>query len=139
MEFNDKVRHIILALREMAFDQDIDQFCAVLKERALELNIHYSILLKLVFDKNYLVLALNPQISNIDARIDVLQKEMEKLKNEKALLGEMVCEMYGHTIDYDVDKDKQYCKMCGEKIVLKNKNNFLCERNRLDQGFYPKR
>ena len=118
----------------------MDSFCKLLKEKADELGIHYSVLLQLVFDKKFLILNFAPRINKIDREIDNLQKQIHDLEHQKAILSSMVCEMHGHTIgDYDAFSNTQYCKICGKELTLKNTNAFLDERNQLDKGFYPKK
>ena len=140
MEITEELRLSILTLWHEAQDKDVDNFCKLLKEEAGKLGVPYSVLLQLVFDKEYLFFVTLPKIEEIDRKVDDLQKQIDELKFQKKVLGKMICEMHGHTIsDYESFSSTQHCVLCGENVRINNTNRFLRERNELERGFYPKK
>ena len=140
MEMTEELRLSINTLWHAALDKDVDGFCDFLKQAASQLGVPYSVLLRLVFDKEYLFFATLPKIEQIDREITDLQKQIDALRLQKELLGHMICQMHGHTIrEYDAFSDTQYCVMCGKSIRIDKINDFLIKRDKLEKGFYPKR
>lgn len=139
MEITDELRKAVLSLWNEAQEQDMDAFVRLLKEKAESLDVSYYVLLKLVFDKEFLVLELAPKIEEIDREIRQLEKQLADLKHTKNILGSMICEMHGHTIsDYDSFSNTQHCVMCGKEVQIDRTNDFLIKRRKLNDGFYPK-
>ena len=139
MEITDEIRKAVLSLWNEAQEQDMDAFVRLLKEKAETLDVSYYVLLKRVFDKEFLVLELAPKIEKIDREIGQLEKQLADLKHTKNILGSMVCEMHGHTIpDYDSFNNTQHCVICGGNVRIENTNTFLRKREKLNSGFYPK-
>ena len=140
MEITDELRLAILALWHKAQEKDVDSYCEFLRTTAEKIGLPYNELTRLVFDKEFLLSELYPKIEEIDSKVQSLQKQIDELEHEKKLLGKMVCEIHGHTIDLETIHDSfPCCKVCGEKVSMRNTNVYLMKTNQFESGFYPKR
>ena len=128
MEITEELCREIIALKFQSFKNDPDTFLALIKKVAGEYNVSYTVLLKMIYDKDFLFSQLNPEMEKVESQIEAISLEIKDLTEQLTFLMEYknvmtstICDVYGHTLEVRGDGMLQ-CNMCGVEMALEEDN-----------------
>ena len=128
MEITEELCREIIALKFQSFKTDPDTFLALIKKVAGEYNVSYTVLLKMIYDKDFLFSQLNPEMEKVANQIEAISLEIKDLTEQltflmeyKNVMASTICDVYGHTLEVRSDGMLQ-CNMCGVEMTLEEDN-----------------
>lgn len=125
MEITKELCRDIVALKQQSMNSDQDNFLNLVKKVAHEYGVTYTVLLKMIYDKDFLFSQLNPEMERLGSEIEAITLEINHLEEQLTLLqeyknfiGSTICDVYGHTLEVSPDGNTLQCNICGMKPVL---------------------
>ena len=114
MEITEELCREIVALKQQSLNNDQEGFLNLVKKIAQDYGVTYTVLLKMIYDKDFLFSQLNPEMEQLDGQIKSLTLEINRLTQQVAFLeahknfiASTICEIYGHEFEVNEDDVKK--------------------------------
>ena len=129
MEFSNELCTEIVALKRQSVNSDQDSFLMLVKKIAQDYGVTYTVLLKMIYDRDFLFSQLNPEMERLENQIESITEEINYLTEQVSLLqqhrnfvGSTICQVYGHSLEANKEGNALKCSMCGIEMPLEYDN-----------------